>query len=92
MTSHKQAWAKGPLTRIQLEALRAVAKPNAVLWPRSDFDGVRQYAKTGDGRIHFQAPVDDAFALFQAKLIDSHGCITDAGRGALTKVEGGKDV
>lgn len=79
----------GALTKLQLEALTCVASPNAVLWPRSDFDGVKKYAETSDGRVHFQAPVDDAFALFQSKLIDSHGCITNAGRAAL-KTAGGE--
>jgi len=70
------------LAGLQMDALKAAAIPNAVIWPRS-CKKVRQYASGDDGRVHFEVPVDDAFALFDDGFIDSHGCITDAGRATL---------
>lgn len=71
------------LPGLQMDALKAAATPKAVIWPRS-CGAVRQYATGDDGRVHFEAPVDDAFALYDAGFIDTHGCITDAGRTALS--------
>jgi hypothetical protein len=75
------------LTTPQWEILQAAAEPGAVIWPRV-CEGVRQYAKTSDGRLHFMAPVDDAFEVFEMMFIDSHGSITPAGRAALQKDKG----
>ncbi len=67
------------MTQEQMDALKAAGQPKAVIWPRR-CEKVRQYASGEDGRVHFEAPIDDAFALYHAGLIDKHGCITDAGR------------
>lgn len=75
------------LTKAQRDVLQAAASPNAVIWPRA-CEKVRQYGKTNDGRVHFMAPVEDAFDVFEMKLIDSHGLITPAGRQALGDRDG----
>jgi hypothetical protein len=78
----KQIKVHAGLPTLQLEALKAASTPNAVIWPRK-CRAVRQYASGDDGRVHFEAPINDAFALYDAGFIDTHGCITDAGRAAL---------
>lgn len=78
------------LLGLQLDALKAAAEPKAVIWPRR-CKAVSQYATGDDGRVHFEAPIDDAFALYDAGLIDTHGCITDAGRTALSRAPQGSE-
>lgn len=75
------------LTEAQISTLKAIAHDGAVLWPRSSATVVRLYGKGGDGRTHFEAPVDTCFDLLDAKMIDKRGAITDLGRAALAQSE-----
>lgn len=70
------------LPDVQMDALKAAATPKAVIWPRQ-CKAVRQYATGTDGRVHFEAPIDDAFALYNAGFINGDGTITAAGRAQL---------
>jgi hypothetical protein len=77
------------MTELQRKILASINVEGGVLWPRSDCSDVDLYAKGRDGRKHFKAPVKESFALYNAKLIDGNGVITDAGRAALTEETGG---
>lgn len=74
------------LTKGAMAALEAAGSvERAVLWPQRDCDKVRRFGISHDGRTHFIAPTGDALDLFVAKLIDSDGEITPAGRAALSE-------
>lgn len=89
MTLPEQVASKdGGWTAGQRAALEAACGERAVIWPRSGCISLRKIKTTADGRTHFIAPVADAFALFEAKLISSHGEITAAGRAALSLAQG----
>lgn len=79
------------LTKGAMAALEAAGSiERAVIWPHRDCTELRRLGTAQDGRTHFIAPTGDALDLFVAKLIDSDGEITDAGRSALSLSEGGK--
>lgn len=75
------------MTEAQRATLLMINRDGAVLWPRSSATVVSPYGTGGDGRTHFEAPVDTCFVLLDAKLIDKRGVITDAGRAALAQSE-----
>jgi hypothetical protein len=70
-----------------LEAAGSIER--AVIWPHRDCTEVRRFGTAQDGRTHFIAPTGDALDLFAAKLINSDGEITDAGRAALSRTKEG---
>lgn len=80
------------LTGAQRDILNAASGEKSVIWPSGRVDSLRRVKSGTDGRTHYIAPVEDAFALFSAGLISQHGEITPAGHQALSSVgEGGVD-